>query len=226
MISYITPDSVGFESVGNTANAKTDVWRYTVPRTTNVLLTDDRPIEMYVPTVDTFDGDGSTTTFTVSQDMVDVPRKTEDVIVFVGGTEQTRGSGNDYTVDYANDQITFNTAPASGTDNIEVFYIPVAGNAFDLSVYNNESRDRNDPLASPQDRSLHEIDQLDDNQAVRISGDQPLVPKMVVTLEVDSSFQYTVDSRIVDRLFIVRLPYRNLDASQVDADAVRSAVGN
>lgn len=69
-----------------------------------------------VNTNETFSGDGSTTTFTLSNTPV-VP---ESETVEVDGSQQTRGT--DYTIDYETGVITFTTAPSSGTDNISVTY--------------------------------------------------------------------------------------------------------
>ena len=65
---------------------------------------------------DSFNGDGSTKTFTLTYD--DVIHGT--VIVTVDGSEKTEGT--DYTVDYAAGKITFDSAPDTGTGNIVVNY--------------------------------------------------------------------------------------------------------
>jgi len=60
-------------------------------------------------TQDTFSGDSSTKTFNLSHgDLL-----ADSVTVTVDGTEQTEGT--DYTVDYENGSITFDSAPNNGT---------------------------------------------------------------------------------------------------------------
>jgi len=63
----------------------------------------------------TFSGDGATTVFTLPYPYKPI----NDVVdVSVGGTSQTEHT--DFSVDYAEGEIHFDTAPASGTDNISV----------------------------------------------------------------------------------------------------------
>jgi hypothetical protein len=64
-------------------------------------------------TIENFSGNGSLTTFTLEQGSVSTK-------VTVGGTEKT--PEEDYEVDSIGKTITFTTAPASGTNNIEVDY--------------------------------------------------------------------------------------------------------
>ena len=74
------------------------------PVTTSVLITDQ------------FSGDGAQTVFNLSQ--MDVASGTYTVTV--DGVPQTEGV--DYNIDLVNGVVTFITAPATGTDNIEVAY--------------------------------------------------------------------------------------------------------
>ena len=67
-------------------------------------------------TGETFSGDDSTVTFTLVNEYVKPYTET----VTIDGTEQQRGT--DYTINYITGDITFETAPASGTDNISVDY--------------------------------------------------------------------------------------------------------
>lgn len=64
-----------------------------------------------------FNGDGSTTTFTLKTVPADPIRHT-----YVNGVELFEGK--DFTVDYFNKKIIFNTAPSTGTNNIEMKYTP------------------------------------------------------------------------------------------------------
>lgn len=70
-----------------------------------------------------FNGDGTTKTFTVSA-------KPATVTVKVGGTAKTEGT--DFTYDAASGVITFDAAPAAGTNNVVAEY--TVNNAGDLTV--------------------------------------------------------------------------------------------
>lgn len=67
---------------------------------------------------DTFSGNGSLTEFSLSK----APETVNDLIVFVGGDYINT---NDYSV--SGSTLTFDTAPASGTNNVQVrqFYSTV-----------------------------------------------------------------------------------------------------
>jgi len=71
-------------------------------------------------TKETFSGDGTTKTFTLTY------KPTGNVRAVVDGTEKTgqlEGSeGGDFEVDEENKTVTFTTAPSSGTDNVEIYY--------------------------------------------------------------------------------------------------------
>lgn len=66
-------------------------------------------------TTDEFDGDGSTTTFTLTHSNVRNIRS-----VTVDGA--SKSFGTDWTMDYKTKIITFTTAPGSGTNNVDVEY--------------------------------------------------------------------------------------------------------
>ena len=68
------------------------------------------------PVFDQFSGNGSTTTFALSE--TPVTNTAENFIVFVDNVYQRLGSGLAYTVSGSN--IVFSSAPPSGTNNIQV----------------------------------------------------------------------------------------------------------
>lgn len=69
-----------------------------------------------VPTSQSFNGDGSTTVFTLNKS-VDV---SEELEVFVNNVQQEPGSGKAYTA--SGTTLTFSSAPSSGTGNVYVIY--------------------------------------------------------------------------------------------------------
>ena len=68
------------------------------------------------PVFDQFSGNGSTTTFALSE--TPVTNTAENFIVFVDNVYQRLGSGLAYTISGSN--IVFSSAPPSGTNNIQV----------------------------------------------------------------------------------------------------------
>jgi hypothetical protein len=68
------------------------------------------------PTSQYFNGDGSTTVFTLNR-AVNV---SEDLEVFVNNVQQEPGSGKSYTANGTS--LTFDAAPSSGTNNVYVVY--------------------------------------------------------------------------------------------------------
>ena len=74
------------------------------------------------PHIDEFNGDGSTTQFTLTQ--VPSASNAANFIVFVNNVYQRFGSSFAYTVDGA--ALTFTSAPPSGTNNIQVIQLSQA----------------------------------------------------------------------------------------------------
>lgn len=212
---------------GNTAGAESDILTYTVPKKTARVLKSHPGIELYLPVLDTFSGDGTTTTFSLSKNAVDVPQKDPDVIAYVGGTRQDPST---YTVDYSADTVTFDSAPASGTDNVEVFYIPTEGNSVQIKVYSNEDRSSgsHDRMMNSLDRSLFTTDPLNTSQAPSLDHDQIVIQDMVVAVRVDSSFAYSTDSRIQEELMVLDVPVEEKSWSEVKSreDEIRQSLGN
>jgi len=68
-------------------------------------------------------GDGVTTDFTLKYDPIDsefVSGDNKKVFVYVDGVAQSYGASNDYTI--SGSTLSFNSAPASGVDNIKVVF--------------------------------------------------------------------------------------------------------
>ena len=72
--------------------------------------------ELASPTSQFFNGNGSTTAFTLNRPV----NVSEDLDVFVNNVRQEPGSSKSYTA--AGTALTFSTAPATGTDNVYVVY--------------------------------------------------------------------------------------------------------
>jgi len=72
-----------------------------------------------IPSVQRFNGDGSDTTFTLSQTVTSV----QDILVSVDGVVQDSSA---YTIPDGS-TLTFSAAPSSGTNNIFVYFLELAG---------------------------------------------------------------------------------------------------
>jgi len=81
-------------------------------------------------TSQSFNGDGSTTSFTLNR-AVNV---SEDLEVFVSNVQQKPGSGNAYTA--TGTTLTFSSAPGSGTGNVYVVYRGLSERAIRLVADN------------------------------------------------------------------------------------------
>jgi len=109
-------------------------------------------------TEDIFSGNGSKSTFELNNDLVESPRMDAvdgDVVAFVDGTRTT-----DYTVDHANNEVTFDSAPGSASDNVEIFYIFNPGN-IELVVEANDRATKTDAIVEEDIRAIHQVDQRD-----------------------------------------------------------------
>ena len=69
--------------------------------------------------IDEFNGNGSTTAFTLTE--VPASNTAENFMVFVDNVYQRHGSSYAYTV--SGSTLTFTSAPASGTNNIQVYQL-------------------------------------------------------------------------------------------------------
>lgn len=225
MVKYLQITDPNVEITGNVANSESDYLSYEVPKQTARRLKANPGIQLYLPVQDTFDGDGSTTTFNLTKDATDVPRKDNDVVVYVGGS---REDPSNYTVDYDADTVTFDSAPASGTDNVEVFYIPATGETVKLKVYDRaDSRNRNDRVFNTLDKSLFTTDALDRSQAPQIQRQVLLVEEMELALRINADYQYSTDDRVLDELIVLEIPYEEVPFSSVEdrTDEIRKSLG-
>lgn len=84
------------------------------------------------PAIDTFDGDGSTTSFTLSR--APSVGSGANIIVFVEGVYQRYGASYSYTT--SGETLVFNAAPASGTNNIQVIQLAESNNVIDTVLDN------------------------------------------------------------------------------------------
>lgn len=202
----------------NTADVDSEIWKKSIPAnltvSTNVGAVQPPLFRLF--TEDTFSGDGTTTTFTLNDNVEDNPRlsDTDTVIVYEDGTQTTA-----YSVDYANNEITFDSAPANGTDNIEVFYLFTDGQ-FEVVVQNNDQAGKEDAIVEEAVRGLHQVDQLDN--PVEIEEAHLQKPNNLVA-KLNSSAQISTDSRAPHK---IRIPFRKNVASEEQVEAFQAKLGN
>ena len=222
MTQYISINSQGVSTSQNTANAETDLVTYDVPREVARRIKRNPPLQFYVPVREDFDGDGTQQTFSLSHNMVDVPNKSVDTVVY----DTDKGARLDHTPDYANDEISLDEASNNGTGNVLVYFIPATGNTFKFVVYDNQERNRNDVVFKSLDRSLFTQDQFDNSEAKRLDRNVQMIEDMVLAIRVNSSYQYSVDSRIVDELLVLEIPTDKETLGNIsDQSQVRKTLG-
>jgi hypothetical protein len=115
--------------VGDIVSKDTFTYIANTAHTSGVFVTDDQVNGYWtildsqadkIATPETFNGDGSDTTFVLAVQ----PSTENHILVFIDGVKQKHDS---FSLGASNKTITFSTAPPSGTANIEVWYI--AGNS-------------------------------------------------------------------------------------------------
>jgi hypothetical protein len=115
----------------NTASTESPAAAFTCPRKYDTLFVngDAHTLRLIPRAVETFDGDGSQTTFALSGDIQPVAGE-KDVddqpYPVVQGADGTSALTVD-SVDYAANEVTFTSAPSNGTDNVKVWYIVSEG---------------------------------------------------------------------------------------------------
>lgn len=203
----------------NTPGQLTAVYRKSIPEGVTV-STDygairDPIFRLY--TNDTFSGNNSKTTFSLDDDLVENPRMDAvdgDVVAFVDGSRTTA-----YSVDHANDEITFDTAPASGTDNVEIFYIFNPG-TIDLVVEANDRATKEDAIVEEDIRAIHQVDQRDNPVDIATAH---LQKPNNLALKLRSSVKVTEDERAPHR---VQIPYVRDQAEPSEVERYQKELGS
>jgi len=167
-------------------------------------------------TEDVFNGNNSKTTFDLSADVVENPRVPDtngNVVAYVDGSKTT-----DFSVDFENDQVTFDSAPSSGTDNVEVYYL-FEGGQFELQIENNDQAGQTDVVLEEALRSLHRVDQLDNPKEIdeaHLRKPNNLVAKLRSDVQISTS----------DRApHVIRIPYVPNRASEEEVEMYQDEIG-
>ena len=209
-------DTGGVQS--NTTGVDSVIWKKSIPAnqiiSTNVGRIAPPLYRLY--TEDTFSGDGSTTTFTLNDTVVDNPRldDTKTAVIYVDGSKVSN-----YSIDYENDEIDFDSAPANGTDNIEVFYLFQDGQ-FEVAVQNNDQAGKEETIVEEAIRGLHAVDQLDN--PVEIDTAHMKKPNNLV-VKLNSSVEISTDDRAPHQL---RTPYKKNVVSEEQVEEFQERLGS
>jgi len=203
----------------NTTGQLTAVYRKSIPEgvtiSTNYGALRDPIFRLY--TEDIFSGNGSKTTFALNDDLVESPRMDAvdgDVVAFVDGTRTT-----DYSVDHANNEVTFDSAPGSATDNVEIFYIFNPGN-IELVVEANDRATKTDAIVEEDIRAIHQVDQRDNPVEINTAH---LQKPNNLALKLRSSVQVTDDPRAPHR---VQIPYVRNKAEPSEVETYQEQLGS
>lgn len=210
-------DSGGFDQ--NNSGLKTEIWKKSIPEGDVVSLNYGAlktPLFRFY-TEDTFSGDGSETTFSLTDSVVDNPRMSSadgDVVAYVDGSKTDA-----FSVDYANNEITFDSAPSDDTDNVEVFYIFEDG-SFEIVVESNDQGGKEDVVLSESLRSAHKVDQLDN--PLELDEAHMVKPNNLVA-RLDSDTVISTDSRAPHQ---IRVPHKKNEATEEIVEEYQDNIGS
>lgn len=168
-------------------------------------------------TEDTFSGDGSQTTFSLSGDVVDNPRMDStngDVVAYVDGSKTT-----DFSVDYANDEVTFGSAPSDDTDNVEIFYL-FGGGSFEVVIESNDQGGKEDVVLSESIESAHLVDQLDN--PLELDTAHAIKPNNLV-IRYRGQTEITTDERAPAQ---ARIPFVKNQATEEEVEQYQDNIGS
>jgi hypothetical protein len=192
-----------FTKYTNIADEWTDIAEWFIPRGNIALFENERNIELFLATKDTFSGDGTTTTFTLTKDIVDNERLPDNfgaVVAYVDGTQ------TDVTVDYSANTITFASAPAAGTDNVVAYYIWKDGQVEIRVEAPAGTRGIYKTIFNDSLKKIHVVDQFDQRKPFKLY--QPVVLpedfRLVVRLKATGIVSWD-DNNVITRITI---PYK------------------
>lgn len=211
MYSYLHKDD--FETKqANTANVETLIAEAVVPKDFAWYLPAD-PMQIFLGTKDIFSGNGSTTQFNLTKDLVDTPNLGDDGGAVAGYVANVRAAIS--AVNYDTNQVTFASAPASGSNNVEVYYIFGGGNLKIRAAHPNKTSGFKQLFARAI-ANIHTVDQYDIKTAPKIQNPFILPEKYALQLLVNSSV--VVDWDAEDIVAQLAIPYKQMPMSALPAD--------
>lgn len=162
-------------------------------------------------------GDGSQTTFSVSGDIVDNPRMDStngDVVAYVDGDKTT-----DFEVDYANNKVTFGTAPSDGTDNVEIFHL-IGDGSFEVVIEADDQGGKEDVVLSESIQSAHLVDQMDN--PLELDTAHAIKPNNLV-IRYKGETEVTTDERAPAQ---ARIPFKRNEATEEEVEQYQDSIGS
>jgi len=218
MANYQIADADTGDIQANQTGVLSAIFRKSIPEKTTVSTgygaVRDPLFRIY--TEDTFSGNNSKTTFELDADVVEnprVPNTNGNLVAFVDDSKTT-----DFTVDFQNDEVTFDSAPSSGTDNVEIYYL-FEGGQFEIQVENNDQAGQTDTILEEALRSLARVDQLDNPKMLdeaHLEKPNNLVVKLRADVKVSTS----------DRApHVIRIPYVPNKATESEVEEYQEQIG-
>lgn len=218
MANYSRNDADTGDVQANQTGTLSAIWRKSIPENVTVSTgygaVRDPVFRVY--TEDVFSGNNSKTTFSLNNEVVDNPRMsdTDGTVVAYVDDSKTRA----FSVDFANNEVTFDSAPSSGTDNVEIYYIFEDGQ-FEIQVENNDQKGQTDTILEEALRSLHAVDQLDN--PVDLDEAHLVKPNNLVA-KLRSSVQISTSDRAPH---VLRFPYVPDRATEAEVDEYQEEIG-
>lgn len=189
---------VGSENVAlsqNSPDTYTEVISWECPRKFEVIdyAGGIHPTYAELRYLETFSGDGTTTTFALTGDVIAVAGEElledqpfDSIVAYdtAGGAELTVDS-----INYAADEVTFTSAPATGTDNVKIWPVLAEGTAKYVGIdqFNHEIGSLDDWGTAIHTFADH--DQLKSTSTIHLTGRASWSENETLALHVDSPRQ-------------------------------------
>ncbi|MDD5615254.1 MAG: hypothetical protein PHH85_03550 [Candidatus Methanoperedens sp.] len=211
MFNYLHKDD--FETKqANTANVETLIAEAVVPEKMAWYLTGEA-MQLFLAVKETFSGNGVATQFTTTKGIIDSPSLGDDggaVAGYVGGARAAISA-----VNYTTGVVTFASAPASGTNNVDVYYIIKAGNLKIRAAHPNKTS-RFKQLFARSVQNIHSTDQYNNKSAPMIQNLFVLPEKYVLQILLNSSQAINWDNNNI--VAQIAIPYTQLSMAELPAD--------
>lgn len=229
-VKYLShANSDDFELDSNTVSTALEaVASHTIPRgLVRQFVT--KPGRLTLGALQEFDGDGVTTAFVISAGtVVSNPRGFyQPVVAIVDGTEQTYTTGSpgagEFSYTASTQTVTFGTAPASGTDNVDI-YFPFAEGAYTVEVFSENGRQRETFVNGPI-RRLNSAPQDDVNSAWGLRRPTPLIPQDAeIRILVRSTVSVNWDDE--NPYSQIELPYMEAPITSMDPSSISEGMAD
>lgn len=215
--TILTLDKSQVSVSDNNANVRSTVVDITVPRTLAYKIRHGTPLIMFLYTKELFDGTGAAQTITVAENMLDSPSQSDqqEVVVHVDDALVTN-----YTVDHANNQLTSTGGFfASGTDNVEVWYLWRSLSQKDVVTVRvaDANQEKFQPLMNRTIENWHSVNQYQVQERQEIRNEVVLPHKTHLLIELNSDVvadMADADSPAYMELAVIEMAMESVDPSE------------